>query len=101
MANPLAEQYTHTTVDTPLEVEAKALVLTLADRLSELEVGHLSMPFLQGKLGRRLKHLLSHTTIRTRSKCRHAALHLISGKSKEFHGHTKRCGGRRTGGNVS
>ena len=93
MANTLAEQWTHTTGDTPLEVEAKEVVLTLGgsleeaeagtleDKLSDLEARHFSMPWLQSKQRRRLKHLLSHSTLWTRRKCPHAALHLISGKS--------------------
>lgn len=56
MASPPTEHWTHKTRDTPLEVEAKALVLTLAesreekeagtfaDKLSDLEARHLSMP---------------------------------------------------------
>lgn len=56
MASPATEQWTQKTGDTPLEVEAKALVLTLgesreekeagtfADKLSDLEARHLSMP---------------------------------------------------------
>ena len=99
MANTLAVQWTHTTGDTPLEVEAKAVFLTLGGsleeaeagtlggKLSDLEARHLSMPWLQSKQRRRLKHVLSHSTMWTRRKCRHAALHLISGKSEEIHGH--------------
>ena len=76
MANTLAEQWTHTTGDTPLEVEAKEVVLTLGgsleeaeagtlgDKLSDLEARHFSMPWLQSKQRRRLKHLLSHSVTR-------------------------------------
>ena len=93
IANTQAEQGTHTTGNKTLEVEAKVLVLTLGgsleeaeagtlgDKLSDQEARYLSMPWLQRKLRRRLKHLLSHSTMWTRRKYRHAALHLISGKS--------------------
>ena len=92
---------THTTGDTPLEVDSKALVDTLGhsledaaagtleDKLRNEEARHLSMPWLKHKQRKRPRHLLSHSTMCIQTKCRHAASHLMRGKSQEIRGKHK------------
>lgn len=94
MANTLAAQWTQTTGDTPLEVEAKEVVLTLGGSLEEAEAGtrrqtersrgKALFDALAAKQAAEKAETLAVTlchTLWTRRKCPHAALHLISGKS--------------------